>query len=98
MAYKFVIADDEPITIMDIREILEYAGHSVVGEANDGFDAIELCKKHKPDVVLMDIKMPLLDGLKASQIIINEQLARALSCLRHTVARDLYSRPPKSVS
>ncbi len=45
MAYKFVIADDEPITIMDIREILEYAGHSVVGEANDGFDAIELCKK-----------------------------------------------------
>ncbi len=81
MAYRFVIADDEPITLMDIREMLEEAGHIVVGEAGDGFDAIELCKKHAPDMVIIDIKMPILDGLKASQIIINEKLARGVILL-----------------
>ena len=72
MCRKIVIADDEPITRMDIAEILEEAGYNVVGQAVDGFDAVELCKKHKPDLVVMDVKMPLLDGLKASKII-NEE-------------------------
>lgn len=75
MSYRIVIADDEPITRMDVREILEAAGYLVVGEASDGFDAVELCRKHKPDLILMDIKMPLLDGLKASQVIRKEKLA-----------------------
>ena len=69
MKKRIVIADDEPITRMDLKEILTEAGYDVVGEASDGFDAIELCKKLRPDMVLMDIKMPLLDGLKASKII-----------------------------
>lgn len=62
---RIVIADDEPITRMDIRDILEEANYNVVGEATDGFEAIELCKSHQPDLVIMDIQMPLLDGLKA---------------------------------
>lgn len=72
---KIVIADDEPITRMDLCEILRAASYEVVGEAFDGFDAVEVCRKYKPDLVLMDIKMPLLDGLKAAKIIMNEELA-----------------------
>lgn len=72
---RVIIADDEPITRMDIKEILENAGYDVVEEAADGFDAVEACKKHRPDLVLMDVKMPLLDGLSAAQIITDEQLA-----------------------
>jgi AmiR/NasT family two-component response regulator len=72
---RIVIADDEPIAKMDIRGILQEAGYDVVGEASDGFEAIELCKKHRPDLVIMDIQMPLLDGLRASKRIISEQLA-----------------------
>lgn len=81
MKTRIVIADDEPITRMDLREIFEDAGYDVVGEASDGFDAIELCKKHRPDLVLMDIKMPLLDGLKASKIINNEDIAGCIVLL-----------------
>lgn len=75
MYKKVVIADDEPITRMDLKEILEDSGYEVVGEASDGFDAVELCRKYSPDLVLMDIKMPLLDGLNASKIIQEENLA-----------------------
>lgn len=78
MGKKIVIADDEPITRMDVREILENAGYTVLGEASDGFDAVELCKKYNPDLVLLDIKMPLLDGLKASQIIREQKLAKGV--------------------
>ena len=72
---RVIIADDEPITRIDIKEILEFAGYEVVGEAADGFDAVEACKKLHPDLVLMDVKMPLLDRLSAAQIIADEQLA-----------------------
>jgi response regulator NasT len=78
MGKKIVIADDEPITRMDVREILENAGYTVLGEASDGFDAVELCKKYTPDLVLLDIKMPLLDGLKASRIIREQKLAKGV--------------------
>lgn len=73
--YRAVIADDEPLIKMDIKEILELNGYDVVGEALDGFDAVELCRKHKPDFVIMDIKMPLLDGIKAAEIINREKIA-----------------------
>ena len=71
---RVVIADDEPITRMDIKEILISEGYDVIGEAADGFDAVELCKNRRPDLVLMDVKMPLLDGLSAARIIHEEQL------------------------
>ena len=61
---RIVIVDDEPITRLDIRDIVIEAGYEVVGEAADGFEAIEVCKT-QPDLVLMDIQMPILDGLKS---------------------------------
>ena len=81
MEKKIVIVDDEPITRMDIRDILEAEGYNVVGEAADGFDAIEVCKKSLPDMVLMDIQMPILDGLKASKKIMNDNLAGGILLL-----------------
>lgn len=76
-----IIVDDEPITRMDLREILEGKGYIVIEEANDGFDAILLCRKHHPDLVFMDVKMPLLDGMSASQIIMEEKLAGTIILL-----------------
>ncbi|MEW9122547.1 MAG: response regulator [Thermotaleaceae bacterium] len=81
MCKKIVIAEDEPITRMDISEILVGAGYDVVGMASDGFDAIEMCKNLKPDLVLMDIKMPLLDGLKASKVLLEEEIASCIVLL-----------------
>lgn len=75
MNKRVIIADDEPIIRIDIREMLEGAGYDVVGEASDGFDAIEMCRKHLPNMVIMDIKIPLLDGINASKIIIQNNLA-----------------------
>ncbi|GAA0116931.1 ANTAR domain-containing response regulator [Clostridium senegalense] len=81
MTKRIVIADDEPITRMDIREMLEEEGYDVVAEASDGFDVIELARKHSPELIIMDIKMPLLDGLNATKIILKEQLANAVVLL-----------------
>jgi len=75
---RVIVVDDEPITRMDMKEILESKGCSVLGEAADGFDAIELCRKYSPDLVLLDIKMPFLDGLSAAKIIHEEGLAEAV--------------------
>lgn len=80
-ALRIVIADDEPITRMDLKEFLEERGYSVLGEATGGFDAIEMCKKIKPDLVLMDIKMPLLDGLSAARILQQEQIGATIVLL-----------------
>lgn len=78
---RVVIADDEPITRMDIRELLENAGYAIVAEAMDGFEAIEACKEHRPDLVIADIKMPFLDGISAAEIIKEEGLAGAVILL-----------------
>lgn len=74
-AKTVIIADDEPILRLDLSVMLESAGFTVVGEAADGFDAIELCKKHKPDIALLDVKMPVFDGLSAASEILNNNLA-----------------------
>lgn len=78
---RIVIVDDEPITRMDIRGILEAENYDVVGEAADGIEAIEVCKKHLPDLVIMDISMPLLDGLKASKKILDERYTKSIVLL-----------------
>ena len=70
-----LIADDEPIMRMDLCDMVSDLGFTVVGEAADGFDAIELCRLHHPDVVLMDVKMPIFDGLTAAETILAEDLA-----------------------
>lgn len=78
MSERIVVVDDEPITRMDIRDILEHAGYQVVGEGGDGFEAIDACQKQKPDLVIMDIRMPLLDGLKAGKKIMEDHLAGSI--------------------
>ncbi|MCG3087172.1 ANTAR domain-containing response regulator [Sporosarcina cyprini] len=69
MKKRILIAEDESIIRMDLKLTLEDHGYEVVGEAGDGDRAVELAFLHKPDLVLMDIKMPKIDGLKASRII-----------------------------
>lgn len=78
MRGNIVIADDEPIVRLDIAGMLEDAGYKVVGEAADGFEAIEVCKDTHPDVVLMDIQMTILDGLKAAKKIAQDNLADSI--------------------
>ena len=78
MGYRIVIGDDESIIRMDLCEMLEDAGHTVVGEAADGLEALELVRKEKPDIVLLDIKMPRLDGIHAARMIGHEGLAPVL--------------------
>lgn len=75
---RIVIADNESIIRMDLKELLEEAGHTVVAEAADGVKAIELTRRHRPDLVVMDIKMPEMDGITAAKIISNEKLAPVL--------------------
>ena len=72
---KVVIADDESIIRLDLRTLLEEMGHIVVGEAADGERALELARSLKPDVVIMDIKMPVMDGLDAAKVIAAEKIA-----------------------
>lgn len=69
MKKRILIAEDEPIIRLDLKMMLRHNGYEVVGEAGDGDRAIELAFKLKPDLVLMDIEMPKLNGLKASEVI-----------------------------
>ena len=75
---RILIADNESIIRMDLKELLEEAGHEVIGEAADGLKAVELTRKLKPDLVIMDIKMPEMDGIAAAKLISNEKLAPVL--------------------
>ncbi len=72
---KAIVVDDEPITRLDLSQMLEELDYTVIGAVRDGFDAIELCQRTQPDVVLMDVNMPVFDGLGAAEKIISEQLA-----------------------
>jgi len=72
-AVRVVVCDDEPITRTDIREMLEEAGYLVVGEARDGISALKLCETLKPDVVVLDIKMPGVDGLAVARRLDEQQ-------------------------
>ncbi|MDY3739591.1 MAG: response regulator [Selenomonadaceae bacterium] len=72
---RIVIADNESIIRMDLRELLEEAGHQVVGEGANGKKAVELARKLKPDLIILDIKMPEMDGITAAKIIDDEKIA-----------------------
>ncbi|MBQ0055919.1 MAG: response regulator [Synergistaceae bacterium] len=84
---SIVIADDEPITRMDLHELLSAAGYKIVAEAGDGFDALEACRKFRPNLALLDIRMPLLDGLSAAKMISDEDLVDTIVIL--TAYRDV---------
>lgn len=75
---RILIADNESIIRMDLKELLEEAGHTVIGEAADGVKAVEMTRRLKPDLVIMDIKMPEMDGIAAAKMISNDRLAPVL--------------------
>ncbi|MGA9224728.1 MAG: response regulator [Mesobacillus sp.] len=72
MKKRIMVVEDESIVRLDVSLMLEDAGYSVVAQAGDGESAVEQAFAHKPDLIIMDIKMPKLNGLKASQIISNK--------------------------
>ena len=73
---RVVIADDESIIRMDLREMLISLGYLVVGETGDGISAVNLARELRPDLVIMDIKMPDLDGIQAAKILTEERKPR----------------------
>ena len=92
---KVLIAEDEAIIRLDLKEMLEEEGFDVVGEASDGEAAIRLARERGPDLVIMDIKMPGLDGLSAAERVVSEGLAAVL-ILTAFSQRDLVQRAAKA--
>jgi response regulator NasT len=73
---RILIAEDDTVIAMDLREALESLGHRVIGEASTGVEALRLARELKPDLLVLDIKMPELDGIEvATQILAEYPLA-----------------------
>ena len=70
---RILVAEDETIIRLDLRGLLERAGYDVVAEARDGEEAVELARSEQPDLAIMDVKMPRLDGIEAARRILNER-------------------------
>ena len=75
---RVVIAEDEALIRLDLKEMLEEEGYSVVGEAGDGETAVKLTEELRPDLVILDVKMPVLDGISAAERIAGAKLAPVL--------------------
>ena len=75
---KILLADDEAILRLDLREMLQDAGHEVVGEAANGEEAVKLARALKPEFIIMDVKMPVMDGITAAKKIAEENIAPVL--------------------
>jgi two-component system, response regulator PdtaR len=72
---RVLVADDESIIRLDLRETLRKMGHEVIAEAGDGLRAVEMARQLKPDLVILDIKMPEMDGIDAAKLIAGEKIA-----------------------
>jgi two-component system, response regulator PdtaR len=75
VARRVVIAEDEALIRMDLAEMLQEEGYDVVGQASDGERAVLLAEEHRPDLVILDVKMPRLDGIAAAERIAGQRLA-----------------------
>ena len=72
---RIVIAEDEALIRLDLAEMLEEAGYEVVAQASNGVQAVEAIREHRPDLAIMDIKMPELDGISAAATVGEEKIA-----------------------
>ena len=88
---RVVVAEDEALIRLDLVEMLTEAGYEVVGQAGDGEAAIAITEKEKPDLVVMDVKMPKLDGISAAERIANQRIAPVV-ILTAFSQRDLVER------
>ena len=88
---RVVVAEDEALIRLDLVEMLTEAGYEVVGQAGDGEAAIVITEKEKPDLVVMDVKMPKLDGISAAERIANQRIAPVV-ILTAFSQRDLVER------
>lgn len=88
---RVIIADDESVIRADLREMLTSLGYLVVAEAADGVSAINAARELKPDVVIMDIKMPNMDGIEAARVLTQERIAPVLLLTAYS-QRDLVDR------
>jgi response regulator NasT len=88
---RVVIAEDEALIRLDLAEMLVEEGYDVVGQAGDGQTAVELAERHRPDLVVLDVKMPRLDGISAAQRIAEQRIAPVV-ILTAFSQRDLVDR------
>src|SRR3954471_4346740 len=88
---RVLIAEDEALIRLDLAEMLREEGYDVVGEAGDGQQAVELAEKHRPDLVILDVKMPVLDGISAAEQIADARIAPVV-ILTAFSQRDLVER------
>ncbi len=91
MSLRIIVAEDETIIRLDLKERLEASGHQVVGEAGDGESAVQMARELRPDLVVMDIKMPRVDGIEASRMLTRERIAPVVLVTAHG-ERDLVSQ------
>jgi two-component system, response regulator PdtaR len=73
LGMRILVAEDETIIRLDLRELLERAGFEVCAEAKDGLEAVELARAERPDLAVLDVKMPRLDGIEAARRILDER-------------------------
>lgn len=92
---RILIAEDEAIIRLDLREMLEEEGYEVVGEASDGESAIKLAEDLRPDLVIVDIVMPGMDGLAAANVIGERELAAVLILTAYS-KRDLVDQAART--
>ena len=88
---RILIAEDETIIRLDLRDLLERAGFEVCAEAKDGEQAVELARTEQPDLAILDVKMPVLDGIAAAEVIAGERIAPVV-ILTAFSQRDLVAR------
>ncbi|GIL26571.1 ANTAR domain-containing response regulator [Actinocatenispora comari] len=88
---RVLIAEDEALIRLDLAEMLVEEGYEVVGEAGDGETAVRLTREHKPDLVILDVKMPIMDGIAAAEQIAGDRLAPVV-ILTAFSQRDLVER------
>ncbi|HRD60254.1 MAG TPA: response regulator [Nocardioides sp.] len=90
-ARRVVVAEDEVLIRMDLAEMLTEEGYDVVGQAGDGGTAVELAERLRPDLVILDVKMPVLDGIAAAEQIASQRIAPVV-ILTAFSQRDLVER------